>query len=215
MCEESTMTWIEFLYYVAGIVVALAATIGLTQIALLKKDIRLRNERASKEQAIVYAMRFLTQFAPHNETYRQALSKAKIEPYHGPIGDFSSASIPKEHQSAVAERLKIESWMLAVNELEAVASAYMSGVAHENQGFDIIGRMFCVAVKGNYDIIAACRADPAIRQYQNIVSLYGVWHARLTKAELKVQVTVVDETSKELRKQIAAQTDAGVRPLGT
>jgi hypothetical protein len=45
---------LELLYFVAGVVVAIGVIYGLKQIALLKKDIRLRNERAAKEKAIEY-----------------------------------------------------------------------------------------------------------------------------------------------------------------
>ena len=54
--------WLEAAYFAGGIVVAVAVVYGLQQIKLLKKDIRIRNERAAKEKAVEYSGRYLKDF---------------------------------------------------------------------------------------------------------------------------------------------------------
>lgn len=198
---------LESVYYVAGIVVAVASIVGLGQLSLFKRDIQLRNQRAAKEQAIVYSTRFLTGFARLNQDYADELKARGISPYDGPIGDFSSSSIPTNDPHIVMRRLTADSWILAINELEAISSAFTSGVADESLGFEIIGRTYCTAVEARYDVIAACRTDSAIPQYQSIVHLYKTWRPRLTKADLVKKREALDG-------QIQAQGDSKIPPIG-
>jgi hypothetical protein len=205
--------WIELLYFVSGIVVAIAVAMGLKQIGLLKKDIRLRNERAAKEKAIEYASRYLCGFVGFEKVFRRERLNAKLDPYSGPIGDFMSGSLQSERALEMArKRYVLDSWLPAMNELEAISAAFTSGVADEATGFKILGRTFCRSVEGNYDLIAFSRhrAESAQAYWSNIVQLYKMWSPRLEEAELR-------QAKEHLDSRIAAVATQGskIPPIGT
>ena len=53
---------LEALFHLSGVLLAVAAVLGLQQIRLLKKDIRIRNERGAKEKAIEFSSRYLNNY---------------------------------------------------------------------------------------------------------------------------------------------------------
>lgn len=205
--------WAELLYFGSGIVVAIAVVLGLEQVKLLKRDIRLRNERAAKESAIENARAYLSAYVRLQGIFSAEYQEKNLGPYAGPIGDFTSRSI-KQHAAAFAfarKRFTLMSWLAAMNELEALSAAFTSGVADEATGFKIIGRTFCRSVESMYDIIALSRdkAETAQGYWSNIVQLYGMWSPRLEEAELRQAKEHLDTRIAVLGAQAS-----GVTPIG-
>ena len=179
----------ELCYFISGIVVAIAVVYGLKQIALLKKDIHLRNDRAAKEKAIEYGRRYLRDYVDLSRPFEQEFQGASLGPYFGPIGDFTSESI-HQHPDASAmarKRYALPSWLPAMNELEAISASFTTGVADEATGFKIFGRSFCKSVELNYDLISLSRdrGQSAQGYWANIVKLYKMWAPRLEEVELR------------------------------
>jgi len=85
--------WAEFAYFLSTIVLAIVAVFGLQQISLVKRDIRLRSDRAAKEKAIEYSHRYLTIFVPLYDECTHDRTKKGIVGYDGPIGDFTPGSL--------------------------------------------------------------------------------------------------------------------------
>jgi len=206
--------WLEAAYFFSGIVVAIAVAFGLKQIGLLKKDIRVRNERAAKEKAIEYASRYLCDYVRLQGVFFDAREGEKLGPYSGPIGDFTRDSIPRSVQGleTVMKRYGIHSWLPAMNELEAISAAFTSGVADEATGFKIIGRSFCGTVQDHYDLIAWSRHKAHNPQgyWNNIVQLYKMWSPRLEESELR-------QAKEFLENRIAgiASHTTGISAIGT
>jgi len=200
-------SYLELTNFVAGIIIAIVGIAGLRQLSLFKKDMRLRNERAAKERAIEYSLRYLTTYVPlAGEFYRELKSK-KMKVYSGPVGDFTRDSIPKEMHDSALERYKMESWLKGMNELLAISSAFTTGVADEETGFQIFGRTFCNTVRSHYDVLSIPRSKDIHNYFQSIVDLYHVWSPRLSKAEL-------EEQQKRLNKQILDQPSSHIPPIG-
>lgn len=207
--------WLEISYYASGIAVAIAVVYGLRQISLLKKDIRLRNERAAKEKAIEYGRRYLRDYVDLEGIFFSACREAKLRGYDGPIGDFTSGSILGDARIAETSTKRYTtkpSLLPALNELEALSAAFISGVADEEAGFKIFGRSFCSTVENNYDIIALSRTadESALEYWYNIVRLYRLWSPRLEEGELR-------RTKNSLEAKIAAiaRQSARIPPIGT
>jgi hypothetical protein len=205
--------WIELLYFVSGVVVAVCVAIGLKQIRLLKKDIRLRNERAAKEKAIEYASRYLCNYVRLSGVFFDEYRAAGLEPYPGPVGDFTPRSFRGLRIAEMAQkRFALGSWLPAMNELEAICAAFTSGVADEAAGFKIVGRSFCRTVESDYDLIALSRdiAGSAHAYWSNIEQLYKMWSPRLEEAELR-------KAKERLDGRIASVAARGtkINPIGT
>jgi hypothetical protein len=199
----------ELAYFVATIVLAVAAVLGLKQVSVLKRDIRLRNDRAAKEKAIEYSHRYLTAFVALDAKVHNDLRSKGFTRYKGPVGDFTPQSLGGEHRQAVSKKAiaVVEAWLPALNELQSIASAFITGVADERVGFEIIGRTFCASVRANYDILAMVRSDKVCPYYQSIVSLYGIWAPRMSKAELSA-------LSEDLASKMRGILDSEVPPIG-
>lgn len=181
--------YFEILYFAAGI--ALAAGLGLTywQLTLIKKDMRLRSERAAMEKAIDTCERHLSVFIPLSLKSSMTFEANKLPSfYDGTAGNFMKNSIPKELNEISLKRYSCSfDWVAALNQLESIAATFMSGVADEQTAFRIIGRTYCSSVESYYDLIAISRPESitAHQYWSNTVELYLLWRPRLTKAELE------------------------------
>jgi hypothetical protein len=205
---ETVTTVLELIYYASGALVAVAAILGLRQIGILKKDIRIRNERAAKEKAIEFSSRYLTSYVELDGKWTEKKSANKIPRYNGPVGNFSPSSIPGSLRDIAAKRFQCTEWLPAMNELSAIASAFVHGVADEGVGFEIIGRTFCSSVESDYDILAIARSEPVHSYYESVVRLYETWKPRLNSAELH---HVQDMVGRALANTISTKID----PIGT
>jgi hypothetical protein len=207
-------SWLELFFFASNIVIAVSVVYGLKQIKLLKKDIRLRNERAAKEKSIEYGRRYLRDYVDLHAVFFSACKEAKLGSYAGPIGDFTSESVLRDAKVAAmsTKRYLAQSWLPAINELEALSAAFTAGVADEETGFRIFGRSFCGTVEHNYDIIALSRSTDKVAQgyWYNIVELYRLWSPRLQEAELRW-------ARDSIESRIAAIASQGTRipPIGT
>jgi len=204
--------WMELAYFASGIVIAVAAVYGLKQIRLVKTDIRIRNERAAKESAIGFGRQYLRSYVGLQGVFSSACKNEGLDSYSGPIGNFTAESILLNARTRTGgeKRYALASWLPAMNELEAIAAAFTSGVADEGLGFKIIGRSFCRSVEYNYDLIALSRHETAQGYWTNIVQLYRMWSPRLEELELRQA-----KDDLESRLSVAASRTTKIPPIGT
>jgi hypothetical protein len=94
MTFETAKALLDAVYDISGIVLAVAAVIGLQQIRVLKKDVKTRNERAAKEKAIEYAGRYLGRYVQLDSEWILKRNAERLPKYEGPVGDFTRAFIP-------------------------------------------------------------------------------------------------------------------------
>jgi len=202
--------WLELLYFVAGIVVAPAVIYGLQQVKLLKRDIRIRNERASKERAIEFASRYLNVYVKLDASFVRDRMAENLPTYDGKAGNFTSSSIDQRLLSTSRKRYGIMSWLPAMNELETISAAFVTGVADEATGFGIIGRTFCSAVRQDYDLICLSRKEVVATHdyWRNIVELYKIWSPRLQGSELR------DVRDRIDAKIASSGTERTIKPIG-
>lgn len=204
---SSVKPYLEALYFLAGIL--LAGGLGFTyrQVFLIKKDIRIRNERAAAEKAIEACDRYFCSYTNLNGVFLRERIKANVDMYDGPIGDFSSGSLPDGIKEKGAKRFSLSSWLPMMNQLESISAYFMSGVADERTGFGVIGRTFCATVEQNYDLIAISRREKACPYWANTVDLFNLWRPRLTKAEM-------DIARKALEEELSTIADRTMSPIG-
>ncbi len=199
--------YLEILYYLSMFVLVIITALGLNQIRILKRDIKTRNERASKEKAIEYCSEYLLEFISLINNYYRDLIKSKLPVYNGEVGDFSYLSIKSSELENSEKRFSIDSWLPAFNKLESIAAVFISGVADECTAFKIIGRNYCAVIESYYDIIVICRIHKINPYWFNIVELYEIWSSRLKKAELKIEKEAIDNTFQSVE-------DKMIKPIG-
>jgi hypothetical protein len=105
-------------------------------------------------------------------------------------------------------RFKEVSWVDALNELDAIAAAFVHGVADETIGFEIFGGSFCVNVEFSYDLICCSNPRYPDRSFISIIRLYQLWSQRLSKEQMENARAALD-------KQISRIADQRIKPIGT
>jgi len=208
---QQTRSILELCYFVSTIALTAIAGYGLKQISILKRDIHVRNERAAKEQAIAISARFI-ESAELSKQYHDALKAANLAPYRGPIGDFTVASLSLEakKQAHLKAAPLAKYWMANLNQLEALAASFASGVADEKLGYKILGLGFCRSVEHKYDVMCLHRGSgkPESNYWKNIIALYKIWADRLKTEGLKLR-------RDEIESQLNDSLDQDVPPIGT
>lgn len=133
----SLRPYFELAYFAAGVLLLVGIVITYFQLTLIKNDIRLRNERAAKERAIEAAIRYLSEYVSKADVYYHERLEKKLDSYSGPIGDFTVQSIPAPLLRSTIKRLDSSKVHVVLNELEAIAAYFVTGVAHDETGFNI------------------------------------------------------------------------------
>lgn len=198
--NEAFRNCAELAYFLSGPALAAIALIALKQLRLLrnqidlmKKDFNIRNERAAKEKAIEYTARY-AQAMDLLEIYFHQLSEKEVPlHYKGPVGDFSPASIPKDWIVQLKIRKEKLGWIKAINELDTIATAFVTGVADEETGVHAIGTSFCANVEYFYDLISWHRRGTAEPHFSSTVKLYRIWSRRIEVAELEREKKEIED----------------------
>jgi hypothetical protein len=84
-----------------------------------------------------------------------------------------------------------------MNELEAISAAFVTGVADECCGFEIIGGTFCATVQSVYDVLSVT-GGKVRRHYRSIVKLYDLWAPRLSEADLRSEKERIEKRLAEI-----------------
>ena len=185
--------YLEALYFLSGLVVALAALLALKQIRLLKLDIIGRGERAAKEKAIEAAFEYAKAIEELTENYSEEDDDEIQKDYEGPIGDFSAGSISKGLLNTARTRFESHYWVNPVNRLDGIAASLVTGVADEKTAFEIFGWGYCGSIAKEYDVICLEREASGGRSLSHLIALYEIWSSRLSKVELENARRRLDE----------------------
>ncbi|RMB37303.1 hypothetical protein C8J47_0891 [Sphingomonas sp. PP-F2F-G114-C0414] len=206
----SVRPYLEVLSFTATIILVIGLILARSQLVAFSRDANVRNERLAKEKAIEAATRYLSEYIRLANIEYDKIVELKLPTFNGEVDDFSAFSVSTNLRRKMNETLLIAKTDLSsINELELIASYFISRVADEKTGFRIIGRSYCATVKSNYHIISILRGNDTAQPYwYNIVALYQLWAPSLTREEL-------ESSSIGLAQRLAAlPTDRSVAPLG-
>ena len=198
--------YLEALYFFSGIIVAVAALLALRQIRLMKLDMIFRSDRAAKEKAIETTYEYAKLGSVFQKHFGLMLGNNVPAFYGGTIGDFSPDSISVELKEMASKRESQFIMNDPLNMLDSLAATFVSGVADEKTGFSIIGGAFCGTVAAQYDIICLSRSRYKYGPFSNLIELYQIWSARLSKADLA-------KARQNLDEKIASIPDRDIPPL--
>lgn len=157
--------YLEILYYICVLVLAIVGVIGLRQIFLVKYDIRTRNLRAANKEAIALIDRYLEKYVAINKKHTLQMEKDNVPNFKGQVGDFCYKEVDLER---VGPRLRKGKYILEMlNELEIIAAGVNSKLANEELAFYSFGKSFCGTVENNYDLVSFLRGGGTIKHYNN------------------------------------------------
>jgi hypothetical protein len=220
--------WFEIAYFVATVLMALAAWVALKHLKIAKatleqaqRDLQVRSKREAVSLAIELCREYGTDFGKRYEAEMVDLHKNGFVFFRWPMSDLEFA------HSSIVNRQEADQWVLQftknralalravaiLNELEAFALPFAGGVADEEVAYPVIGKLFIDAVLGFAPYLITLRDDKDRNiisgKFPNTVALFRLWYARSGRAELD-----------EKQKQLAAEQNKlpklePIKPIGT
>lgn len=200
--------WLEVVYWIAGIVIALSVVAVFRQVQLAKKALQAtleESEMRSEREAIVLAARQCERYAEKvialSDKVGDQLKNAGMELRRWELSDDKFGPDSIEASSAAREWLdkymKVpgDELMVLLNEMEAFAIYFAKGAADEKVAFSAVGPVFCSDVRTYAPVIINCRRQSTqglpIGPFQNTIELYRIWSARARQNALRAQAKAV------------------------
>lgn len=202
MSFDLIMNVLEALYYLSGLALAIIAGIGLKQLALLKQDMDIRNQRASKEGSIRFIDHYYKTFIPKWDGW-----VSKLEANNIPLYEGTYEHQPTPDPAECKKRLQELGWHEALNELETVAAGVNSGLADDDLAYEVIGRSFCNGVASFWDILEYIRSVDS-KRYTATVKTFNRWASRMNRESLLQQ-------QSQINAAVAKFPDDKIKPIGT
>jgi hypothetical protein len=231
---KADFEWIEVIYWIAGIVVAIAVVYGLKQvraairqakasleqnrlsleqIELSRKDIMLRSKREALTLAIKECEYWANEIVPCLDKLNVKLTAVKYAATPLPSMEFPPVEKPHESAVRVWNDLPLRTEVVAaLNKMEAFAMYFATDLAAEDVAFLPTGGPFCNACRHLSVFIGAYRQDNQVKLYNNIVKLYGIWKPRAELAVLQNQEQALQAQKSKLP-QSKPRAPLGTEPL--
>lgn len=210
---------LEVLYFVAGIVIAIAAIYGLRQIAIGLEQLKITKQtattnaqREAKKLAYEQCRYFADEVVP-------ALNRLTVE--YKRLGLTFLSNPPQyriENNEIIGGNFDVKLWeadapklgdnlVRYLNNAESFAILFAEGVADDDLGFQETARAFCQGVQVCIPAVFHFRRINQAR-YESTVKLFNRWNTRLAAAAMAPVMKTMEEIIKAAEKQ-------RVKTLGT
>jgi hypothetical protein len=204
---------IELLYYVAGVGLFGTLIVGLLQLNVLKKDLQIRNKRASVEKSLEFLKYYSDELLPLINKYYRELNKEIPKPKSVKhlINETFTLNPKELDKEIIAETIVREKMGVTqiLNKLEFFSIAMLNGITDESLIFTPVARDFCETFEEQYVVIALHRSN-GIAPYNNIVELYKVWNNKLEIEKLESEM---DEKAGKMLSMLQNRKSVK-RPIG-
>lgn len=195
----------EFVYYLSGPLMLLGVVVGIYHIKHLKRDISIR---ISRESTLLSVSVMEKKFNELSDFIDAAFNDDKYpdRPYfEGEVTGFHRATINctndfiKDMESG--DHIKFENSISScLCCLETLAQYINSGICDEERCYKLEGPLFVSYVEYFRAFIALDRKDADDHLYENIVSLYKLWTARLEHDNLLKKSNEINNKLKNIQK---------------
>jgi len=201
---------LELLYYISGIVIAIAAIRGLRQLTITRDISRENAKREAYKLAADECRHFAQDIVPLGTTLHNHINEKNIQSFAHPSFVVTRGEIEKHNFNLMILQKEIPIITLDLitylNAMEAFAIFFASGVAAEEIGYRETGTSFCSAVERYMPAVWAMRQVNV--RYESTVRLYEIWHARQEAEKISKQMKALEEAAKRLPKET-------IKPIGT
>ena len=202
---------LELLYFLAGVVIAVAAVWGLEQLRITRRIARRNAEREAVKFAAERCQYFADYAVPaggkffgeYNRLGLRFLDPAKFNVRQGEIVEYNF------DLKRLAAQIPPIINLLAnyLNTLEAFAIPFVARVADADVGFRETALAFCQGVKLMMPALFYMRQTQSAR-YESTIRLYELWNKRL-------QATSAAQAIKPMQELIRSADNERIRPMGT
>ena len=213
-------SFLEILYFIAGIGLFVVAIIALQQIRIAKSDIKTRVNREAAKEAAEQIAHWADAVIPLMEKLTSYENKIHFQPLKCSMERFDVEELTSKDSKILSHIDKATDLFLkdsefkkltsdAVNLVEASAMYFCTGVADEKIAFMPLSYTFCEFVERTFFLYCATRSQDQLNVWDYTVKLYRVWSQRRKKYELDAQQEILAEAL------VKAETDAApITPLG-
>jgi hypothetical protein len=206
--------WLEAIYWVAGIVIAISVVAVFRQVQMAKLALEAaqgESELRSEREAIILAAqrceRYAEKVIPLSEQVGDELRGAglKVQQWEMTDDDFGPGSIIDsaggQQWIQAYDKVKADHLMTLLNEMEAFAIYFAKGAADEQVAFSAIGTVYCFDVRNYAPVLIECRRrfseGSGSGPFENLISLYKIWSSRIRHDSLRAKAQLAaDEAAR-------------------
>jgi hypothetical protein len=199
--------FLEVLYFIAGIVVAIAAVFALKQISIMKKTLQVQSKRDALKITSEQCENYFSKIIELQDQFDRKVKEHDVKYFDGWEVTVQNDSVSVKHRSVPnAQGLeKVIKELDVLNSMESFASFFVSNVADEQVAYDTVGMTFVNFNRKLMPWTLSCREDG---YFKNLSKLFVKWELRRLNEELQKEKI---DLEKKL-KQTAFQADV---PLGS
>jgi len=203
---------LENLYYLSGILILVTDYIGLIQISLTKKALRISSQREAALLAVKQIDLYTSVIMPLIDQITFLKHEKRINHYN--INEFNNNvlvnKVGEGEYKKILQRTLIflDKIVPALNAMDAFSVYFVKAIADEQIAFSCIGETFIKSVEALYaDISIAC-GNEKNKSYINLLILYDIWNKRIKKEKL-------EEDQKNLINELKSIKTKNITPIGT
>jgi hypothetical protein len=201
---------LELLYYLSGIVIAVAASWALKQLTISKQIARENAKREAYKLAADECRHFAKEVVPLKATLTNSVRAKNVRSFANRTFTIEKGEITTHNfdRALLSKELpQISDELTAyLNALEAFAIFFASGVAAEEIGYRETGTAFCAGAQEFMPAIFMARSWDV--RYESVVRLYEMWSGRQQSEKISTQMKALENAAKRLPKE-------GIKAIGT
>jgi hypothetical protein len=199
--------YLEILYFVSAIVLAIVAIVALKQLSISKNTLTTQSKRDALKLTASECTRYLDQIIPLANDLEIAVKKYDVKYFNGweVAVDRNNVTVTRKQPLDLQNFDKLVSTLVPLcNSLEGFATFFVSGVADEYLAYHTVGTTFLGTMDTLIPWVAGCQKDG---YYKNLFHLYAKWKMRKQEALLR-------QKKESLEKQLNQMGDKRSYPLG-
>lgn len=196
---------IEILYFIAGIIVAVAAVIALKQIAIMKETASNQSKRDAIKISSEQCNNYLTNIIKLQNDFYQILKNKNISYKDNWTVDIDGNNIVIHYNKEVdfVSFYHLD-FCKVFNAMEAFATYFTNSLADEMVAYFSLGTTYINQVETYLPFLLDFNNDG---YYLNIVKLYLIWKKRMISIELKQQQKKINDKMRKCKSET-------IKPVG-
>ncbi len=218
---------LENLEKISNIGLFLVALLGLYQIYLFKKDIKIRSLRESIDLTLKQVEFYriiiekLANLYGKLGTQNTLVTISKIKSLNNyTLEDLKEENLIDIYQNKLNLIYKIDSnlfneFTFIANSIESFSIAFISKAANEEIAYSSVSDTFCQFVEEHYEIYCFFRKENNKRYYKNTIELYKIWKTRLLNEESEYKLFLLNKEMSKEKNKIDKENSKPIIPIGT
>lgn len=205
---ENPNTW-TYLYYISCMIIAAAAVVGLSQLFILKHDIKTRYKRAAIEYSLKLINHYCEKIVKISDEIYDKEKEESIPQYEG-----TTEKLPDIDGGLVIKRLELLGkfgFHRLLYEFEYFSAGVLSSLCDEDLVFDTIGRAFCFKIARLYDIYKSFEVIG--KEYKHTLELFELWRNRIKKKKLELEKKKLSAQQREIINKMQKLMDKRIPPI--